>query len=100
MYYYYYATQVVHHLGGDAWDAWNPRMRDLLIDSQDQGLDPHKRHQKGSWSPAGWDVGSYGGGRIMMTSLAVLTLEVYYRFLPLYRREIGRSKDDVVRGAL
>jgi hypothetical protein len=28
------------------------------------------------------------GGRLMMTSLAALTLEVYYRYLPLYK-EMG-----------
>jgi hypothetical protein len=26
------------------------------------------------------------GGRLMITSLSILTLEVYYRHLPLYRR--------------
>ena len=25
------------------------------------------------------------GGRLMMTSLSALTLEVYYRYLPLYK---------------
>jgi hypothetical protein len=100
MYYYYYATQVVHHMGGAAWEKWNPKMRDMLIAAQDQGNDPAKAHQKGSWSSVGWDVGGWGGGRLMMTSLSLLTLEVYYRFLPLYRREMGSSKDDAVRGGL
>jgi len=36
-----------------------------------------------SWSPHGAD-GHNRGGRIYMTSLALLTLEVYYRHLPLY----------------
>jgi hypothetical protein len=27
------------------------------------------------------------GGRLFQTSLSILTLEVYYRHLPLYRRE-------------
>ena len=29
----------------------------------------------------------------MYTSLSLLTLEVYYRHLPLYRREMGGQKD-------
>ena len=29
------------------------------------------------------------GGRLMMTSLSILTLEVYYRHLPLYYRDMG-----------
>ena len=28
----------------------------------------------------------------MITSLSLLTLEVYYRHLPLYRREMGDDK--------
>lgn len=78
MYYYYSATQVLHHTGGPAWTTWNPRMRDLLIETQDQGTDADRPHQQGSWSSAGWDIGGYGGGRIMMTALALLTLEIYY----------------------
>jgi hypothetical protein len=100
MYYYYYATQVIHHMGGPAWTAWNPKMRDMLIDAQDKGDDPNRRHQKGSWSCAGWDVGGWGGGRIMMTSMSLLTLEVYYRHLPLYRREMGGNKDTAVKDGL
>lgn len=91
MYYYYYATQVMHHMGGEAWAYWNPKMRDWLITTQDKGRDPKHIHQKGSWDPKGDTWGPYGG-RIMVTSMAVLTLEVYYRHLPLYRRELGGGK--------
>ena len=99
MYYYYYATQVVHHFGGEAWDKWNPDMRDWLIETQDQGLDPDHKDQKGSWSAAG---DAWGGqlGRLGYTGLAVLTLEVYYRYLPLYRRELGAMKDEAIRDAV
>ena len=37
----------------------------------------------GSWDPND-EWGRYGG-RLYSTALATLTLEVYYRFLPLYR---------------
>jgi hypothetical protein len=90
MYYYYYATQVLHHVGGEAWEAWNPKMRDLLISKQDKGNTPNRKHLKGSWNPAG-DVHGGAGGRLMITSLSVLTLEVYYRHLPLYRRDLGNK---------
>ncbi len=98
MYYYYYATQVMHHFGGDAWDKWNPKMRDTLIARQDKGTERFHPHQKGSWSPAGDDHGG-AGGRLMTTSLSLLTLEVYYRHLPLYRRD-AVTKDDAVKGGL
>jgi len=97
IYYYYYATQVMHHMGQDYWTEWNAPtdvkkaghkgMRDILIDTQDKGMPPGKPHQMGSWNPATDAHGSVGG-RLMITSLSVLTLEVYYRHLPLYRRDL------------
>ncbi len=99
MYYYYYATQVMHHFGGDPWQKWNPKMRDTLIARQDLGRDRAHPHQKGSWSPAG-DAHGGAGGRVMITSLSLLTLEVYYRYLPLYRRDMAVNKDDTVKGGL
>jgi Prenyltransferase and squalene oxidase repeat len=87
MYYYYYATQVMHHVGGPAWEEWNAKMRPYLLNKQDKGTG-QRPHLAGSWSPVG-DVHGGAGGRVMMTSLAILTLEVYYRHLPLYRREMG-----------
>jgi hypothetical protein len=91
MYYTYYATQVLHHVGGDDWKKWNEKTRNALVKSQDKGDDPKHPHQRGSWNPA---KDQHGGawGRIGQTSLSLLTLEVYYRHLPLYRRD-GGNKD-------
>ena len=53
-------------------------MREILISEQ---ITSGKN--AGSWDPKdSW--GRYGG-RLYSTALATLTLEVYYRFLPLYR---------------
>jgi hypothetical protein len=60
-------------------------MRELLVDTQDKGKDPKTAHQKGSWDPSG-DAWGQHGGRLMITSLSILTLEVYYRHLPLFYR--------------
>lgn len=84
VYYYYYATQVMHNLGGDDWKAWNTKMREQLIASQEN--DRSKPETWGSWPTAG-DQWGRNGGRLMVTSLNLLTLEVYYRYLPLYYRE-------------
>jgi hypothetical protein len=81
MYYYYYATQVMHHFGGAAWNNWNAKMRDTLVKTQEKD-----GPNRGSWNSAG-DAYSAPGGRLMNTSLSLLTLEVYYRHLPLYYRE-------------
>jgi hypothetical protein len=87
MYYFYYATQVMHHFGGTAWTDWNTKMRDTLVKTQDKSSGPNK----GSWSSEG-DAHGAAGGRLMQTSLSLLTLEVYYRHLPLYYRETGEKK--------
>jgi hypothetical protein len=79
IYYWYYATQVMHHHGGPEWDQWNQRMREILVSSQET-----RGHAAGSWRPK--DDYAIQGGRIYTTSLAVCTLEVYYRHLPIFRR--------------
>jgi hypothetical protein len=92
MYYYYYATQVMHHFGGEDWKAWNEKMRDCLIRSRDTSNNPTLR---GSWDPSG-DAHGAVGGRLMYTSLCLLTLEVYYRHLPLYYREAGEGRQKLL----
>jgi hypothetical protein len=77
-YAWYYETQVCHHVGGRAWDAWNRRMQEQLVPAQ-----VTSGREKGSWDPAN-DQWGYVGGRLFMTSLCACMLEVYYRHLPLY----------------
>lgn len=79
MYYNYYATQVLHHWGGDEWTKWNERMREQLVKTQKKS-----GHAAGSWDVADKHGGQ--GGRLYMTCLAAMTLEVYYRHLPLYEQ--------------
>ena len=93
IYYYYYATQVMRHFGGEAWQKWNAKMRDTLVQTQDDNL---QSPQRGSWSSAGDEHGT-SGGRLMVTSLSLLTLEVYYRHLPLYYRDMG-AKEEMKKG--
>jgi hypothetical protein len=85
MYYNYYATQVVHHYGGDPWESWNPRMRDSLVAKQAK---EEAGHEAGSWYFRGGDHGSDKGGRLYCTALAAMTLQVYYRHLPIYGKDI------------
>lgn len=80
IYYNYYATQVMHHWGGDEWSRWNAVMRDHLIRTQIMdGV------EAGSWNVT--DPHGGAGGRLYQTCLSVMTLEVYYRHLPIYSRE-------------
>lgn len=80
LYYSYYATQVMHHVGGEKWEKWNKRMRDAVIERQKT-----EGHERGSWdNGGGGHLGS--GGRLSSTCLSTMILEVYYRHLPLYRK--------------
>ncbi len=84
-YYWYYATQVMHNMQGAEWDRWNREMRTIWVETQDRDKG---RCEFGSWDPdkPAKDVGhSETGGRVMLTSIGLLTLEVYYRYLPLYK---------------
>jgi hypothetical protein len=87
MYYYYYATQVLHYREGEEWaKAWNPKMRDMLIAKQEK--DAKKTATFGSWEKDPTWIGD-SCGRLGTTAMALLTLEVYYRHLPLYNRGTG-----------
>lgn len=77
-YYWYYGTLAMYQYGGRPWQDWNGTVRDLLVDQQIQ-----TGPMAGTWDPND-EWGRYGG-RLYSTALATLTLEVYYRLLPLYR---------------
>ncbi len=83
IYYWYYATPVVYNMGGHEWETWNGKMRDLLIRTQVRSAD---QCANGSWHPEK-DAWGRTGGRVMLTSLSALTLEVYYRYPPLYETQ-------------
>ncbi|MDA0660126.1 MAG: hypothetical protein O3C60_14975 [Planctomycetota bacterium] len=75
-YLWYYGTLAMFQLQGPAWHAWN----NALV-SELSSLQVARGAQAGSWSPdTVW--GSYGG-RVYSTSLAALSLEVYYRYSPM-----------------
>jgi hypothetical protein len=80
MYYNYYATQVLRHWGGYQWEIWNAKMRDYLVATQ-----ARQGHEAGSWHFSG----NHGdtGGRLYNTAMAIMTLEVYYRYMPLYQQK-------------
>ena len=101
LYYYHYATQVVRAAGGDEWKTWNegPKaadgtrkggMRDWLVQAQVRKEDDATKH--GSWDP---EIGWFGQscGRLGTTAVCVLQLEVYYRYLPLFKAR-EEKKDD------
>ena len=82
----YFATQVMRNWGGDKWTRWNEQMRQLLVDTQ-----VSEGPGKGSWKPR---TGQHKeqGGRLLETSLATLTLEVYYRYKPILPDETAAGQ--------
>ncbi|MCA9036859.1 MAG: hypothetical protein KDA91_17110, partial [Planctomycetaceae bacterium] len=79
LYYNYFATQVMRNWGGEEWNRWNERLRDDLIAWQIT-----EGEAKGSWSPRDRSDYSKSGGRLLTTCLATLTLQVYYRYHPVF----------------
>jgi Prenyltransferase and squalene oxidase repeat len=97
MYSWYYITQAKFHAGGGDWDLWNQKFAREIIRNQ---------NDDGSWTTAGknMDEKNHGNelsyGNVYSTTLAALTLQVYYRFLPSYKpiedKEELKPSDDVV----
>lgn len=85
-YYWYYATQVMFHMGGDHWEQWNAKLNPILVSSQEK-----QGPNAGSWDPVApvADRWARYAGRIYVTSMNLLSLEVYYRHLPIYEETAG-----------
>ena len=82
-YFDYYATLSLYQHQGPIWTEWNENLKKIYVSQQ------HKvGANMGSWDPQGHHVRA--GGRVLSTGLAVLSLEVYYRLLPMYG--FGRRK--------
>src|SRR5262249_10465004 len=84
IYYWYYATQLLHNMRNKEWPRWNVKLREALIRTQVTGVGC----DRGSWDPFNPQPDEWGqkAGRLYETALTILTLEVYYRYLPLYRQ--------------
>jgi hypothetical protein len=95
MYAWYYISQTKFHQGGASWTSWNNQFAPQFI-----------RHQNpdGSWTSAGLALKAGATGRenmhpVYATTLAALTLQVYYRCLPTYKpiaeQTVEKTSDDV-----
>ena len=81
MYAWYYISQAKFHRGGAAWTRWNAQFAPQFIRNQ---------NPDGSWTSAGLGLKTGTTGRenmhpVYATTLAALTLQVYYRNLPTYK---------------
>lgn len=72
----YYAMQAHFQAGGDAWNNWHPKIRDVLLKTQ---------NEDGTWP--GYAEEAYNGqAKTYSTSLGSLILSVYLHYLPAYQR--------------
>ena len=77
LYAWYYNTQACLMFGGSAWQKWNRMFQDEIVDNQSPD---------GSWPPT---PGEHlqpkpdGAGPYYRTTLCVLMLEVFYRYMPI-----------------
>jgi hypothetical protein len=79
-YFHYYAIQANYQAGGKYWNAWHPRVRELLLE---------KQNADGSWDVPGGTAeneGAVGPNKVYWTAMASLVLDIYMHFLPAYQR--------------
>jgi hypothetical protein len=72
---------VMFHMGGEHWKQWNQALKQVLLETQ-----LTEGEAAGSWDPMRPvpDRWSPQAGRIYVTTMNLLNLEVYYRHLPIY----------------
>jgi hypothetical protein len=75
----YFGSLALFQVGGTRWKQWNESMKTTIVDTQ---FSRQGRDERGSWDPT-----ADGAGRLMVTVLNNLCLEVYYR----YGRVFGAS---------
>jgi hypothetical protein len=81
LYAWYYDTEACLMVGGKAWQKWNGWFQDQIVNHQsaDGSWPPTKAHGPGPQQ----DEGAFGP--VYRTTLCILMLESYYRYLPTNR---------------
>jgi len=69
LYYYYWGTMAVFSSDDPKWPEWNRKIKEVLLKSQ---------AEKGDWQVN--DRWSVYGGDLYTTVIAILTLQIYYRY--------------------
>ncbi len=89
-YTWYYGALATYQMGGRYWTRWREQcIADVIVNQQLGGC------AFGSWkTPPGDFVAGLTGGTVYCTSLAILTLETFYRYQPYLSRFELRSRED------
>lgn len=83
LYAVYYGALAMYQVGGRPWRRFNPLIRDELVRLQHRG----PGCERGSWVGGGWIREP-----IAATSFAILTLETYYRYLPVHKQALTKGE--------
>jgi hypothetical protein len=73
----YYSSQAMYQLGGRYWKDWQPVSERLLVE---------KQAGDGSWPAPPGATHEEQAGPIYATAMAILSLSVEFRYLPIYQR--------------
>ncbi|MDF7808413.1 terpene cyclase/mutase family protein [Pontiellaceae bacterium B12219] len=76
-YEWYYNTQAIFQKGGSKWSSWNKKFAPMLIEAQDSS---------GAWKPPSEMDEAVSKDIIYTTSFCTLSLQVYYRILPSFKK--------------
>jgi hypothetical protein len=67
----------MYQLGGAYWEKWQPISEGLLLE---------KQRPDGSWPAPPNETHEEQAGPVYSTAMAVLSLSVEFRYLPIYQR--------------
>lgn len=73
----YYSSQAMYQLGGEMWERWRPVSEGILLENQ---------RADGSWPAPPSETHEHQAGPAYTTAMAILSLAVDYKFLPIYQR--------------
>jgi len=73
----YYASQAMFMSGVQNWDKWWPFIRDIMLGQQDA---------RGAWPQA-----NEGGSSAYSTAIALIVLQMPYRYLPIYQEGVDNA---------
>lgn len=82
-YEWYYNTQAIFQKGGSKWSSWNNRFAPMLIEAQDAS---------GAWKPPSEAGEAVSKDIIYTTGFCTLSLQVYYRILPSFKKVAGTDE--------
>ena len=86
----YYVAQGLYQVGGDRWRDNYPLIRDAIVKTQHTGERGKQDGREGSW-----DTHKVGGkpGQLFGTAVAVFTLSIPNRYLPILQEGESEPKD-------